>query len=187
MVMPMLDSSWTVERINALPDDGNRYEVIDGERFVTPAPSYLHQDATYELSLVLREYVTRIDQSMYVAPAAVTFSQRREVQPDLFVLPKRGGRRPTRFADVGRLTLWVEVLSPSTSRVDRTIKRALFQDERVPEYWIVDAIARTVDRWRVDAASAERLTEALVWQPDTRFEPLTIDLVAYFRRVHDEE
>jgi Uma2 family endonuclease len=187
MVMPMLDASWTVERINALPDDGNRYEVIDGERFVTPAPSNLHQAASLDLAMLMYEYVRRVGQSLFVAPTAVTFSTRREVQPDLLVMPKREGRRATVFADVGRLTLAVEVLSPHTSRVDRTIKRALFQEERVPEYWIVDPIARTVDRWRVDAASAERLTETLAWQPDARIEPLTIDLVAYFRRVHDEE
>jgi Uma2 family endonuclease len=186
MVMPAHDTSWTVERINALPDDGNRYEVIDGERFVTPAPSILHQEAAFQLRLLLESYVGLIGQTAVLAPAAVTFSKRREVQPDLFVLPKRDGRRVSQFTDIGRLTLAVEVLSPRTARVDRTIKRALFQDEQVPEYWIVDPIARTIDRWRARSDEGERLTETLVWHPDATFEPLTIDLVAYFRRVHDE-
>jgi Uma2 family endonuclease len=186
MGMPLQDTAWTVARVNALPDDGNRYEVIDGELFVTPAPSLLHQTAAFELGVLLRAYVAQIGQSLFLAPAAVTFSERREVQPDLFVLPKRDGRRATRFADIGRLTLAVEVLSPRTQRVDRTIKRDLFQDERVPEYWVIDTHLRTVDRFTPESAKAERLTAALSWHPSPAFEPLVIDLVAYFRAVHDE-
>ncbi len=179
-------TEWTVDMVHNLPDDGNRYEVIDGELLVSPAPSFLHQEAGIELCFLLRPYVQSNGQNVFVAPAAVTFSQRREVQPDLFVLPKLRGRRATRFEDVGALTLAVEVLSPHSLRTDRHQKKGLYQDERVPEYWIVDPHSRTVERWLPDSEHAEVLATKLTWQPVPTQDPLTIDLTQYFRAVHDE-
>ncbi len=185
MGMAIRDMDWTVERINALPDDGNRYEVIDGELFVTPASAIRHQIVSVELTLALADYVRSIGQILLYAPTAVTFSARREVQPDLLVLPALDGRVPARFGDIGRLTLAVEILSPRTRRADRVVKRALFADEGVPEYWIVDAGQCTVERWTPDAVDAELISTSLMWQPDTRYAPLTIDLVELFRRTRE--
>ncbi len=179
-------SEWTVDMVHDLPDDGNRIEVIDGELLVSPAPSYLHQEAVMQLYKILLPYVQSIGQHIVVAPASVTFSQRREVQPDLFVLPKRRGRRPTRFEDVREVTLVVEVVSPNTERADRTTKRGLYQDERVPEYWIVDVDARIVERWRPDSEEAEVLSTTLLWQPAESYDPLAIDLTSYFRTLHGD-
>ena len=130
-------TDWTVEMVHDLPDDGIRYEAIDGKLLVSPAPSYLHQRAILRLYGLLLPYVDTIGEEVLVAPAVATFSPRREIQPDLFVLPKWGGRRAARFEDVGTLTLAVEVLSPSTAHADRHQKRMLLQEERVPQYWIV--------------------------------------------------
>jgi Uma2 family endonuclease len=185
MGMAVRDLDWTVERINALPDDGNRYEVIDGERFVTPAPTIRHQTASVLLAGLLLEYARSIGQVLLAAPTAVTFSARREVQPDLLVLPSVNGRVPERFSDVGRLTLAVEILSPGTRRADRIVKRALFADEGVPEYWIVDADQCAIERWTPTASAAELHTTSLTWQPDGRFPALTIDLVELFRRTRE--
>jgi Uma2 family endonuclease len=185
MGMAIRDRDWTVARIHALPDDGKRYEVIDGQRFVTPAPSFRHQVTAVELARTLGDYVRSIGQVIAVAPTAVTFSARREVQPDLLVLPAVDGRVPESFSDVGRLTLAVEILSPRTRRVDRIVKRALFADEGVPEYWIVDADRSTIERWTPTATTAELHTTSLTWQPDPRFAALTIDLVELFRRTRE--
>ena len=186
MGMPLSHMDWTVEMVKALPDDGNRYEVIDGELLVSPAPSLLHQSAVGKLYLLLAPYADAVGLDAVFAPAAVTFSARREVQPDLFVLPRNAGRPATRFEDVGQLMLAVEVLSPHSARTDRHRKRALYQDERVPDYWIVDLALRAVERWRPDCASPEVLTVALSWQPMPSHEALIIDLPAYFRSVHGE-
>jgi Uma2 family endonuclease len=186
MSMALRDHDWTVERVHALPDDGNRYEVIDGERFVTPAPAWLHQTATIELVTLLRPYVDRIGHALYQAPADVAFSTRRMVQPDVFVVPKVAGRMPRDFAAVGRLTLAVEILSPSTRRADLIVKRDLFRSENVPEYWIIDTDARTCDRWRPTSVAAETPRDTLAWHPDPRFDAFTMDLKQFFRRVHDE-
>jgi Uma2 family endonuclease len=84
----MLRRQWTVADLEDLPDDGNRYEVIDGELFVTPAPSITHQNAVSQLHAALFEYV-RLQRVGYVlsAPIDVTFSPKRAVQPDLLVMP----------------------------------------------------------------------------------------------------
>jgi Uma2 family endonuclease len=184
MGMPAHRTDWTVEMLNALPDDGNRYEVIDGELLVTPSPSYLHQDAAIRLYLLLRPYVERIGGLwLCLAPAAVTFSPRREVQPDLFALPLLHGRRPTRFADVGELVLAVEVISPSTIRTDRSKKRLLYQSERVPEYWVVDPEQECIERWRPGDQECDVLRESMTWQPLADQAALEVDVAAYFRAV----
>ena len=177
---------WTADDVRALPDDGNRYEVIDGELFVTPAPSWLHQRGVIELLLLVRPYADRCGLDTYVAPAEVAFSARRSVEPDLFVLPLFNGRRVARFEDVKRLILAVEVISPSTARADRYKKRVLYQSEAVPEYWIVDADARFVERWRPGDDAPEIVVGTLTWAPSADVSALEIDLGAYFRRVHGE-
>ena len=177
---------WTVDEVRALPDDGNRYEVIDGELFVTPAPSWLHQQAAMEFLFLVRPYAHRCALDCYIAPAEVAFSPRRSVEPDLFVVPRMDGRRATHFEEVQRLVLAVEVISPSSARADRYRKRHLYQSEDVPEYWIVDPDARFVERWRPGDDAPEIVVKSLAWAPRENVEPLVIDLAAYFRRVHGE-
>lgn len=186
MGMPAKNTEWTVEMLNALPDDGNRYEVIDGELLVSPAPSLVHQRAALFLCYLLREYAESLEMEALVAPAGIKFSERREVQPDVFVLPKLNGRRAKRFEDVGELILAVEVLSPFSRRADRVLKRALFDDEGVPEYWIVDTNERVVERYRPGSPDPEVLDTKLAWEPSPDHDPLVIDLPQYFRSVHDD-
>ena len=134
MDMPHAGGGWTAEMVRALPDDGKRYEVIDGELFVTPSPSWRHGDAVLglveRLSPYLREH--RLGH-LKIAPQDVEFDPRNMVEPDLFVVPLVDGRRPLRWEDVRRLMLAIEILSPTMARADRIRKRALYQRERVPE------------------------------------------------------
>jgi len=90
--MPTVKRDWTVADIHALPDDGMRYEVIDGELFVTPAPAFRHQEAVAKLYVILAEYLQheRVGHAFF-APADVVFSARRGVQPDVFVMPLVSG------------------------------------------------------------------------------------------------
>ena len=186
MVMPHLRRQWTIAERDELPDDGNRYEVIDGELFVTPAPTWRHQEAALRLYRLLAEYLERERVGhAFAAPADVAFSQRRGVQPDVFVVPLVRGRRPEHFDEVKRLLLAVEVLSPTTALADRVPKRMLFRDEGVAEYWIVDLDARAIERSTPNEPRPEVLVESLEWYPEGATEPLVIDLVAYFARVLD--
>lgn len=186
MAMPVQQGEWTAELARALPDDGNRYEVLDGELFVTPAPALLHQRALGELFTLLRPYVTtRRLGEVLLSPADIEFSPKRLLQPDLFVLPELRGARHRTWRDVKDLLLAVEVLSPSTARADRIRKRRIYQDEGVPEYWIVDLDARAVERWRARDNRPEILIEAVEWRPAAEAEALMIDLGAYFATVLD--
>ena len=177
---------WTADLLESLPDDGNRYEVIDGELFVTPAPSETHQDVVMELAVLLREYTRAIGLKTIAAPFAVKFSKTREVQPDLLVVPARVGDAKRPFGKRGELPLVVEVLSRTTSWRDHGIKQRVYQEQGVPEYWIINARERTVDRWRPSDTAPEVLTDTLSWQPVAGADPLTLDLAALFRTVHGE-
>src|SRR5687768_9000765 len=116
MAMPAQHSEWTVEMVRALPDDGNRYEVIDGELFVTPAPSVFHQRAVLELAYLVGPYVKahRVGEALISPADVVVYGPRKLVQPDLFVVPLVDGTLMRAWTDVGRLILAVEVISPST-------------------------------------------------------------------------
>ncbi|MCL4212715.1 MAG: Uma2 family endonuclease [Gemmatimonadales bacterium] len=184
MGMPAVQNDWTVEKALALPEDGKRYEVLDGELFVTPSPTYGHQSAIRTLCRRIEDHVNahRLGWVQF-SPADIVFSARRLLQPDLFVIPWRAEGEPTSWAEVTELLLAIEVVSPSTARADRHRKRLIYQDQGVPEYWIVDLDARLVERWRPEDTRAEVLAETLEWQPRTGLEPLRIDLPAFFSEV----
>jgi Uma2 family endonuclease len=188
MAMPAraTDLDWTVERAHALPDDGNRYEVLDGELFVTPAPTWRRQAASAELHPRLREFMRSngLGWAM-VAPADVVFSPRRLVQPDLFVVPARLDGAPASWAGAKSLLLVVEVLSPSTTRADRYRKRAIYLQEDVGEYWIIDTGQRLIERWHKGDAEPEILTDELVWTPREGTAPFKLDVADFFAEVDE--
>jgi len=184
MGMPQIAEIWTAERIRALPDDGFRHEVVDGAHLVTPAPRAPHQIAVLELAERLSGYVRvhRLGRVM-VSPADIEFDPKTMVQPDLFVTAKR---RVRTWADAQPLRLAVEVLSPSTARADRFVKRRRYQRAGI-EFWIVDLDARLVECWRPSDKRPEVLAERLDWQPEASLKPLVLDLPALFREVHGED
>jgi len=184
MAMPAYPTEWTVDMVRALPDDGNRYEVIDGELFVTPAPTWTHQRAVLEMVMLVRPYVLehRLG-DVIIAPADVVFGPRNVVEPDLFVVPLVEGVVPRAWEEVGRLLLTIEVLSPSTSRTDRREKRDLYKSKAVPDYWIVDVASAVIERCTPNDSLSEILSDVVEWQPDQFIPPLRIDVPAYFARV----
>jgi Uma2 family endonuclease len=186
MAMPVQQGEWTAELARALPDDGNRYEVLDGELFVTPAPVRAHQRALAELYDRLKPYVaSHTLGELLWSPADIEFSPSRLVQPDLFIISEEPGSRGKSWRDAKSLLLAVEALSPTTARADRIKKRRIYQDEGVPEYWIVDLDARVIERWRPNDERPEILADVLAWRPRVDIEPLTIDLEQYFAAVLD--
>jgi Uma2 family endonuclease len=186
MAMPsrVPDLDWTVERALALPDDGMRYEVLDGELFVTPSPTWGHQSAIEALLHVLSPYVRKNGLGWTrFAPADITFSTRRLVQPDLFVVPASADGPPASWAEVKTLQLVIEVISPSTARADRYRKRIIYQSEGVGEYWIVDAGQRLIERWRPGDVEPEIVTDELRWSPRDGVEPFVLPVVEYFDEI----
>ena len=185
--MATIQREWTVGEVRALPDDGQRYEVVDGALLVSPSPRLLHQEAVGELLARIKAYLAGARAGYaFAAPADITFGPRTLVQPDLFVAPPIGGRRPREWVDITTLLLTVEVLSPATARADRTVKRTLYQRMAVPEYWIVDLQARRVERWRPQAKRTEIVDGTLSWQPSAELRPLEIHLPSFFAGVWDD-
>ena len=182
MGMPALSPStyWTAEMVRAIPDDHNRYECIDGELFVTPSPGYPHQFVVGAFYRTIFAYVEAMGIAfVQISPLDVELDDGMIVQPDVLVF------RDTPSAAKGRihgpdLLLVVEVLSKSTAKRDRTIKRAFYARIGVHEYWIVDQAARQVERWRAGATEAELESGKLTWQPIGATRPLLIDLPALF-------
>jgi Uma2 family endonuclease len=189
MAMPRIypaPGEWTVADLWALPSDGNRYELVDGVLLVTPAPRLNHQAALEALVTRLSAYLAgRRAGIVLPSPADIRLGPSTLVQPDLFVAPLIDGRRPRDWKEITRLVLAVEILSPSTARQDRGVKRRLYQ-QHTDEYWVVDLEARRIERWRPGMAESEVVENTLRWQPAGASKALTLDLPAYFREVWDE-
>jgi Uma2 family endonuclease len=187
MAMPLDVSSqgsrrWTAADLERLPDDGNRYEVVDGELLVTPAPSRYHQRAVTQLGADLIAYFgARGRFDVLVAPADVAFAEDSLVQPDVLVTPVPDAGAVS--DEIRGLLLAVEVLSPSSARADRQVKRRLYQREAVPEYWIVDLDARLIERWRPDDVRPEVAEAQLEWMPPGFDRPFVLDVADLFARV----
>ncbi len=183
MGMPAISNEWTVEMLDALPDDGQRYEIIDGVLYVTPGPGEEHQDIVGELFALLRDYLTgsAVGKAM-VSPSDVRRGDQRRnrVQPDVFVIAKRHGKRPPYPYELHDLLLAVEVVSPGNPLLDYQVKRDLYLREGVGEYWVINPDARNVSRWRGDDDPGEVLSKIVSWHPDGMAVPFTIDLPRFF-------
>jgi Uma2 family endonuclease len=142
-------SAFTYRDYEALPNDGRRYEIHDGELCATPAPSFEHQMILSNLIRALMGHVPSVAPGLLLfAPLDVILSDRPEettiVQPDcLYIAPDRIALTSRRGMEGGP-TLAVEILSPSTRTIDRVTKRRLYARYGVPHLWLIDPDARAV-------------------------------------------
>jgi Uma2 family endonuclease len=138
IVTRSLDASWSYARWQQLPDDGNRYEVIDGVLYMTTAPSYFHQ---WIIRQMVRALLTQIDDAgiglTTWSPIGLLMPGCDPVQPDIVLVrtEDRGIIYDRRINGVPALI--IEVLSPSNAEKDTEIKRAAYARAGLPEYWIV--------------------------------------------------
>ncbi len=122
------------------PDDGKRHELIDGEHYVTPSPTFGHQGVIGNLYFLIRSYLEshNIGQ-VFVAPLDTILSKFDVVEPDLlFIARARAAELLSSQWVTGAPDLVVEIGSPSTRARDETIKRRLYERAGVSEYWFVD-------------------------------------------------
>jgi Uma2 family endonuclease len=175
---------WTAAEVQALPEEpGKRFECVDGALLVSLGPSRAHQIALSFLLRALDAYT--LGRAMVLpAPLDYVLDPFTVVQPDITVVPTPQGRAPTRDEDSEPPVLFVEILSPSTARHDRVVKRRRYQREHV-EYWIVDVESRLFERWTSDERP-EVLTERISWQLPGHPEAFALDVTEYFARVHGE-
>ena len=161
------DHAWTVEDLAHTPDDGLRYELVDGVLLVSAAPSNVHQIVVVELVALLRACCPDEARAL-VAPTDYQPTRTRSLQPDVLVTWRQ---------DVGDaaitapLLLAVEVLSPSSRSVDLLLKRGLYEESGVAAYWVVDPLVPSIHAWLlvdghyVDAGHAEGGQALHVEQP----------------------
>ena len=126
------------------------------------------------------------ERTTILSPADLELDGSQSVQPELFVGALVGGRESLHWSEFGIPLLIAEVLSPSTARHDRLIKRQLYQRCGVPCYWVVDLDARLIEVWTPSAESPLIAPDRLTWQPKSGNGPLVLDLVAYFHEACGE-
>jgi Uma2 family endonuclease len=133
-----------------LPDDGKRYEIIDGELFVNPAPVPQHQHLVLNIATALRSYFKgKGGGRALIAPTDVLFSDDRIVQPDVFVILADRASIVGKKNVQGTPHLVVEVLSDGTRRYDEIQKRRLYESAGVEEYWVVDPEIEALKTYRL--------------------------------------
>ncbi len=137
--------TWRYEDLFDLPDDGRRWEIIDGELYELPAANLAHGNAVMNLIALLLPAMAALGGRIFTAPVDVFFPGADPVQPDiLLVLPTRLGVLEERGVE-GPPDLAVEVVSPSNRRHDRVRKLDLYARGGIREYWLVDPEAATVE------------------------------------------
>ena len=132
------------------PDDGKRHELIDGEHYVTPSPNLGHQRILGNIYYLIRAWLEqRPIGRVFFAPLDVVLSRHDVVEPDLFYLSHERASQVTTPENLrGAPELVVEIASRSTRKRDETIKRRLFEEKGVTEYWIVDPAHEAVRVYR---------------------------------------
>jgi Uma2 family endonuclease len=181
---------WTYAEFARLPDDGNRYEVIAGELYVTPAPGSQHQRVVYRLAAAFENFCGEHGVGVtYGAPYDVILSGGEYVQPDLiFVRRERVDDVIKEHGAVQAPDLVVEVLSESTERRDRGIKRELYGAYGVPEYWIIDTGVRHVEVYRLEHGGLRRVAseaDVLRYRPMPGGPELVVDVPHLLRPAND--
>jgi len=137
-VVRSLDATWNYARWSQLPEDGNRYEVIDGVLYMTTAPSFFHQWIVSRITRLLQEQIEDPGVGLVAfAPIGVLMPGCDPVQPDIVVISAQDRDIIHDRRINGVPALLVEVLSPTNPEKDTEIKRAAYARAGVPEYWII--------------------------------------------------
>jgi Uma2 family endonuclease len=138
--------SWTYEDYAALPDDGRRYEIVNGVLVMAPVPTPEHQDIVGEIYVALRAYVKLAGLGrVFMGPLDVQLSPENTFQPDLVVVLNAHLERVAEKKISGAPDLMVEIASPSTAAYDRLTKYEKYAQAGITEYWIVKPTRRTVE------------------------------------------
>ena len=180
MVAPLY---YTADMVRALPDDGNRYEVVYGELLVTPAPRPWHEIVQTRLLVAIAAYLQRYPVGEVLGSRAdISWGPDVLVSPDVFVVPVEQARTLD-WSKMRDLLLVAEILSDSSAQYDRFVKRRRYQEAGIPLYWTVDADEHQVEIWTPADAFPRFERERLVWIPPGAAEPFSITIAELLRPV----
>jgi Uma2 family endonuclease len=166
--MPTYGVVLTYKDYEALPNDGRRYEIHEGQLSVTPAPGTRHQRIIGDLYHLLRPHVeSRGLGEVLLSPVDCILSDSTIVQPDLVYLDPTRAHLVSARGIEGPPTLVIEVLSPSTANIDRSTKQQLYRRFEIPYYWVVDPEARTVEAYGLAEGTYQLIQRASGDSPET--------------------
>ncbi len=178
--MPLSLPAYTVDMLRDFPDDGNRYELLEGFLIVTPAPSRRHQVIAGRLFSAIERYLAPTDLAYAVPVGEIQRAPRILLQPDILVLS--GTESITApWTDARDWWLAVEVFSPSSRMYDRNYKRDAYLALGVREVWLLDLDEKEVLVSRPGGPTDSAVHDVLGWHPVEMPAPLEVDLSHIFR------
>ncbi len=180
---PVSTVKFTYEDYLLLPENGKRHELIDGEHYMTPAPSTKHQRISGNLYSILRVFVknNKLGEVFY-APCDIIFSDIDIVQPDIIFISNENMHIITESNVQGSPDLAIEIISETTRKTDKVIKRRLYEKFGVKEYWIIDPVVDTLEVYKPTEGGYKKVAEYEKGEEFSSdlFRGLTIDLNAIF-------
>ncbi|MBU0567748.1 Uma2 family endonuclease [bacterium] len=163
-------------------DDGKQYEIIEGRQYMAPSPITIHQRLSRRLARILEDYVCEHQSGeVFSAPFDVVFSDENIVQPDIIYIARENESIITEKNIQGTPDLLIEILSDSSRRKDKIIKRSLYVDFGVREYWVVDPGLEMIETYRKEEGYKKREYEAKDNMTSSVIEGLTINLEEIFK------
>ena len=176
MRMSQATRAWTLAELQRLPDDGNKYELVRGELFVTPAPRPGHERILARLRRAIDPYVEWNGLGVTEARGVVRVRE-SEVEPDLLV--RTDSPSVSSWEDAPTPILVAEVLSGTTRRRDHVQKRDWYLEVGIPEYWIIDPDERTLRVVRAGTADDVR-SNTVTWLPRGVSNPFELEIAKLF-------
>jgi Uma2 family endonuclease len=180
--MPLLLPTYTVDQVRAFPDDGQRYELVEGMLLVTPQAVPDHQIVAGRLTTELSNYLRPAGLAHVVGPGEIEVAPKLHLEPDVLVFPSTC-RPGTKWTDMSGWWLAAEILSPSSKFYDRDFKLDAYLRIGVEEMWLVDLDRRCIE---VSARDGRRLVphvDVVRWHPAAMPERMELDLPELFRGV----
>lgn len=178
MGMAIAVPRYTIEDLDLFPEDGNRYELLDGVLLVTPAPAQSHQVVVNRIQFRLTEALVLPGNARVVGPGAVAAPPNTQLQPDILVYPSRFPLI-AEWVEIDEHWLAVEVLSRSSRIYDREFKRDAYFALGVQQVWLVDRRNRSVEVCRGGGAG-EVIRDVIRWHVPAADLLVTIDLSEIF-------
>ena len=178
MRMAISVPTYTVDDLDKFPDDGNRYELLDGMLLVTPASSAAHQIIASRLQFRLSAAVVASGHAHVVGPGAIVVRPRTQLEPDILVYPARFSPKLD-WQKISEHWLAVEVLSRSSRIYDREFKRDAYFALGVQQVWLVDRWDQTVEVCK-RRGSGNLVRDVVRWRAPSVAVMVTIDLAEIF-------
>jgi Uma2 family endonuclease len=178
MAMALSFPLYTVDDLETFPNDGNRYELLDGVLLVTPAPAMVHQLVANRIQAELSIALQKTGHAHVVGPGAVVRKPRTQLEPDILVFPS-SIKPTTHWAKIREHWLAVEVLSRSSYMYDREFKRDAYFKLGVQQVWLVDWREKVVEVCK-GIGKTRRVRDAIRWRAAHTGVTVTVDLNEVF-------